>query len=106
MRNFLKQTFSSLIGSLLGLIIFCGVGTTGIFLLLLAATASKDTGPNVKDKSIVVFDLSMNITDGEPSGNDVLQKAISGVQDNRMSLRSVLDAWKRRSGISELWEYT
>lgn len=95
MRNFLKQTFASLIGSLLGLIIFCGVGTTGIFLLLLAATASKDTGPNVKDKSIVVFDLSMNITDGEPSGNDVLQKAISGVQDNRMSLRSVLDALEK-----------
>lgn len=95
MRNFLKQTFASLIGSLLGLIIFCGLGTTGLFLLLLAASASKETGLEVKDKSVLVFDLSMNITDGEPSANDVIQKTISGVEDNRMSLRSVLDALEK-----------
>ena len=95
MRNFLKQTFASLIGSLLGLIIFCGLGTTGLFLLLLAASASKETGLEVKDKSVLVFDLSMNITDGEPSANDVIQKTLSGVEDNRMSLRSVLDALEK-----------
>ncbi|MBW4646177.1 MAG: signal peptide peptidase SppA [Goleter apudmare HA4340-LM2] len=91
MRNFLKQTFASLIGSLLGLIIFCGVGTTGLLLLLIVAATSKDSSPEVKDKSVVVFDLSMNITDGEPSSGTVLRKALSGVDENRMTLRSVLD---------------
>jgi protease-4 len=91
MRNFLQQTFASLIGSLLGLMIFCGVGTTGLFLLLFVVATSKDTGPEVKDKSVVVFDLSMNITDGSPSSGQVLQKALSGVDENRMTLRSVVD---------------
>ncbi len=92
MRNFLQQTFASLIGSLLGLFIFCGLGTTGLLLLVLVAATSKDTGPEVKDKSVVVFDLSMNITDSEPNSGEVLQKALSGVDDNRMTLRSVVDS--------------
>jgi protease IV len=53
MNNFIKQTFASLIGSLLGLIIFAGLGTTGLFLVILAATSSKETGPEVKNKSVV-----------------------------------------------------
>jgi protease IV len=95
MRNFLKQTFASLVGSLLGLFIFCGVGTTGLLLLFFAAANSKDTGPVVKDKSVVVFDLSMNITDRKPGSGEALQKALSGVEDDRMSLRSVLDALEK-----------
>ncbi len=91
MRNFFQQTFASLIGSLLGLIIFSGIGTTGLLLLLFAAATSKDTGPEVKDKSVVVFDLSMNITDGEPSSDAILQKALSGVEENRMALRNVVE---------------
>jgi protease IV len=95
MRNFLKQTFASLIGSLLGLFIFCGLGTTGLLLLIFAAASSKDVGPLVKDKSMLVFDLSMNITDGEPSTSELLEKALSGEEINRMSLRSVLDALEK-----------
>jgi protease IV len=95
MRNFLKQTFASLVGSLLGLFIFCGVGTTGLLLLFFAAANSKDTGPVVKDKSVVVFDLSMNITDRKPGSGEALQKALSGVEDDRMSLRSVLDTLEK-----------
>ncbi|WGV28537.1 signal peptide peptidase SppA [Halotia branconii] len=91
MRNFLKQTLASLVGSLLGLMIFCGVGTTGLFLLLFAAATFKDTGPVVKDKSMVVFDLSMNITDREPSSSEVFQQTFSGVKEERMTLRNVLD---------------
>lgn len=92
MRNFLQQTFASLIGSLLGLFIFSGVSLTGLFLLLIVAATSKDSDPEVKDKSVVVFDLSMNITDGEPSSDTVLRRALSGVDEKRMSLRSVLDS--------------
>jgi len=46
MRNFFKQTFASVVGTL-GLFIFLGLGTGGL-LLLLIAVASRDTGPQVR----------------------------------------------------------
>ena len=95
MRNFIKQTFASLIGTLLGLIIFGGLGTTGLLLLVLAATSSKDTGPKVKDKSMLVFDLSMKITDSEPSSDEVFQNTISGVDDQKMALRKVVETLEK-----------
>ncbi|WP_193198327.1 signal peptide peptidase SppA [Nostoc sp. MG11] len=95
MRNFLKQTFASLVGSFLGLIIFSGLGTTGLLLLLVAATSSKNVGPEVKDKSVLVFDLSMKITDGAPSSNEILQNTLSGVEDKRMTLRKVLETLEK-----------
>jgi protease IV len=95
MRNFIKQTFASLVGTLLGLIIFGGLGTTGLFLLILAASSSKDTGPNVKDKSVLVFDLSMKITDSEPSSDELFQNTLSGVDDERMALRKVIETLEK-----------
>lgn len=92
MSNFIKQTVASLLGSLLGLIIFSGVGTVGLLLLLFAAASSKDTAIEVKDKSVLVFDLSMNITDTEPSSNQLFRQALSGESENRMSLRKVIDS--------------
>ncbi|AFY45920.1 signal peptide peptidase SppA [Nostoc sp. PCC 7107] len=92
MNNFLKQTVASLIGSLLGLFIFCGISTTGLLLLLFAIAASQDVSPVVKDKSVVVFDLSMNITDREPSAGEELQRTLSGNPEDRITLRKVLEA--------------
>jgi len=94
MRNFLKQTFASLVGSLLGLIIFCGIGSTGLFLILLAV-ASRDSSPEVKDKSVLVFDLSMNITDSDPKSNGLFQKALSGENNDQLSLHTVLNALEK-----------
>ncbi|MDZ8183674.1 MAG: signal peptide peptidase SppA [Nostoc sp. ChiSLP02] len=91
MTNFIKQTLASLIGSLLGLIIFAGLGTSGLFFLLLAATSSKDTGPQVKDKSMLVFDLSMKISDGEPNSGEFFQNALSNVGEERMTLRKIME---------------
>ncbi|WP_026734766.1 signal peptide peptidase SppA [Fischerella sp. PCC 9605] len=93
MQNFIKQTFASLVGSVLGLFIFFGLGTTGLLLLLFAA--SRDMGPQVKDKSMLVFDLSMKITDGEPSSSQLLQKTLSGDEQEQMSLRAVLDSLEK-----------
>jgi protease IV len=90
MRNFFKQTFASLIGTVLGLMIFFGISTTGIIFLLFAVTTSRDTTPQVKDQSIVVFDLSMNITDTPPGSSELLQQALSGAEAPRMTLRSVI----------------
>ncbi|MDZ7965224.1 MAG: signal peptide peptidase SppA [Nostoc sp. DedSLP03] len=95
MRNFIKQTFASLVGTLLGLIIFAGLGTTGLFLLIFAASSSKDTGPYVKNKSVLVFDLSMKITDGEPSSDQLFQNTISGVDGDRMALRKVVETLEK-----------
>ncbi|MDZ8024580.1 MAG: signal peptide peptidase SppA [Nostoc sp. DedQUE11] len=95
MTNFIKQTVASLIGTVLGLIVFCGLGTTGLFLLLLAATSTKDTGPEVKDKSVLVFDLSMKITDGEPNSGEFFQNALSGAVEERMTLRKVVETLEK-----------
>lgn len=92
MRQFLKQTFASLIGSLAGLILFFSLGTSGLLFLIIAA-ASKDTGPQVKDKSVLVFDLSMDISDSQPSSSasEALGEALSGDESNKTTLRTVLD---------------
>ncbi len=76
MTNFIKQTFASLVGTLLGLIIFGSLGTTGLFLLILAATSSKDTGR-------------------EPSSGELFQNTISGVDEERMALRKVVETLEK-----------
>ncbi|MBD2609930.1 MAG: signal peptide peptidase SppA [Nostoc sp. ZfuVER08] len=95
MTNFIKQTLASLVGTVLGLIVFCGLGTTGLFLLLLAATSTKDTGPEVKDKSVLVFNLSMKITDGEPNSGEFFQNALSGAAEERITLRKVVETLEK-----------
>ncbi|WP_413172548.1 signal peptide peptidase SppA [Anabaena azotica] len=95
MTNFLKQTFASLIGSLLGLTIFSGIGTLGLFFLIVIAATSKDTGPQVKNKSMLVFDLSMKITDSQPSSSDFLQKTLSGVNEDQITLRKVIETLEK-----------
>ena len=92
MRQFLKQTLASLVGSLAGLILFFSLGAGGlVFLLILAA--SRDEGPKVKDNSVLVFDLSQDITDTTPtsSTSEALGEALSGDQTNSVTLRTVLD---------------
>jgi protease-4 len=54
--------------------------------------AARDTTPTVKDKSVLVFDLSQTITDA-PSATDtrdVLNDVIAGNRPDTVSLRSVL----------------
>jgi len=95
MNNFLKQTLASLIGSLLGLTIFSGVSTVGFLLILIAVASSQSSTPTVKDKSVLVFDLSMNITDSEPNSSQLLQKTFSGVEENNITLRKVVETLDR-----------
>ncbi|MFB8791660.1 MAG: signal peptide peptidase SppA [Potamolinea sp.] len=93
MRQFLKQTLASMVGSLAGLILFFSLGTGGLIFLLLTAV-SRDTGPIVKDKSVLVFDLSLNISDTEPnaSTSEAIEEALSGDDTNSVTLRTVLDS--------------
>jgi len=89
MRDFFKYTFASF----LGLLIFFGLGTGGLIFLLISA-AMKDSGPEVKDKSVLVFDLSTKITDTNPKSGtgQLLQKAFAGEREDTITLRTVLDA--------------
>lgn len=95
MRNFLKQTFAIAVGSLLGLFIFFGLGIGGLLLLITAA--SRDSEPQVKDKSVLVYDLSVNISDAKPNSGTsaVLQKALSGEDNNTVTLRTLLDTLEK-----------
>lgn len=89
MGQFLKQVFASLIGTVAGLTLFVVLGTGGLILLVVSA-AMQDTGPTVKDKSILVFDLSTEIRDTKPPST--LSQALQEDDTTTLTLREVLDA--------------
>ncbi|MGD1807959.1 signal peptide peptidase SppA [Dapis sp. BLCC M126] len=94
MKDFFKYTFASLIGSILGITLIIGFGFGGvIFFVASIASKSKDIGPQVKDKSILVFDLATNITDTRPlsSTGEALQEALSSDQPTTITLRKVIN---------------
>lgn len=90
MGNFFKQIFANLIGTLLALMIFTGTVTTGLVILVFAAMTSQSIESAVTNKSVLVFNLSMKITDSKPSYNQPLKKILYGGNEPRMSLRSIL----------------
>jgi len=93
MRKFITQTLASMLGSLLGFTLFFGIGTVGLVSLIIAA-ASKDTGPQVKDKSVLVFDLSLTVRDTAPTSSisRAIEEALSGEETDTITLRTVVDS--------------
>jgi len=95
MKDFLKYTCASLLGTFLGLLLLGSIGLGGLVVLIaLAASSSKDSGPQVKDKSVLVLDLSLNITDSKPSRSPsaAIQDVLSDEAGNAVTLRTVLDS--------------
>lgn len=92
MRKFITQTFASMLGSLLGFTLFFGIGTVGLISLIISA-ASRDTGPQVKDKSVLVFDLSLTVRDTDPTSSTsrAIEEALSGEETDTITLRTVVD---------------
>ena len=89
MRQFLKQTFASTIGSVVGLFLVLGLGVSGLFLMLSSAVSdSEDFG--IEDQSVLVFDLSTQIRDSEPPVN--LAQAFSSQEREIITLRRVLQS--------------
>jgi protease IV len=93
MRDFFKYTFASL----LALLIFLGVSVGGLVILVvsIAALGSKDTGPEVKDKSVLVFNLALDINDARrtSSPGEAFQEALSDSDSaDSITLRETLDA--------------
>lgn len=87
--GFLKQTVASLIGTLVGLFIFVVLGTSGLVALLFLV-ASRDDSAAVEDKSILVFDLSIQINDTKPPSS--IAQALAAENTKVMTLRQVLDS--------------
>jgi protease-4 len=94
MGQFIKQIFASLIGTLAGLILFFVLGTGGL-VVLIVSSAMQDSSPTVKDKSILVFDLSTKIRDTKPPST--LSSALSEEPIKVMTLHQVLDALEAAS---------
>lgn len=96
MRNFLKYTFASIVGTLISLGIVGTLGISGLIFLLVGAVSSKDTaGPEVENQSVLVFDLSLAIADTKPSSStaEAVSEALSDDDSpDTMTLRTVLDA--------------
>ncbi len=93
MRKFITQTLASMLGSLIGFTLFFGIGTVGLVSLIITA-ASKDTGPQVKDKSVLVFDLSLTVRDTAPTSSisRAIEEALSGEETDTIKLRTVVDS--------------
>ena len=94
MKDFLKYTFASLIGNILGITLIIGFGFGGlIFFFVSIASKTKDLGPQVQDKSILVFDLATNITDTRPisSTGEALQEALSSDKTTTITLRKAIN---------------
>ncbi|MEG5040401.1 MULTISPECIES: signal peptide peptidase SppA [unclassified Microcoleus] len=94
MKDFLKYTCASLLGTFLGLLLLGSIGLGGLVVLIaMAASSSKDSGPQVKDKSVLVLDLSLNITDSKPSRSTgaAIEEVLSEDSGDTVTLRTVLD---------------
>lgn len=98
MRDFLKYTFASFVGVLL----FVSVGFGGlIVLLILLSLGGQEAVPRVEDRSILTFDLSLEITDSVPQvePEELLQDALTSQDSIRpIGLRTVLDALEQAAG--------
>lgn len=89
MRQFLKQTIASTIGSMLGLILLFTLGTSALVVMFVAAVSNEET-PGIKDKSVLVLDLSTQVRDSKPPVN--LAQAFSGEKQEIVTLREALQA--------------
>ena len=90
MRQFLKQTFASTIGSVIGLCLFLGLSVGGLFFLILTAVSTNKDIQKIEDKSVLVFDLSTQIRDSKPAVN--LAQAFSSKKQEIITLRRVLQS--------------
>ncbi|OIP68871.1 MAG: signal peptide peptidase SppA [Oscillatoriales cyanobacterium CG2_30_40_61] len=91
MKDFLKFTFASLLGNLIGLVLTTTLGIGGlIFLVILMA--NQESEPLVKDKSVLVFDLALSVSDTgpNPSTSEALQEILSEDSPTSIQLRTLV----------------
>ena len=105
MRDFFKTTLATIVG----LTLFSGISLLGLVLLIAGLAASgQSSAPQVKDNSILTFDLAKQITDSKSDRNtrELINDAVSGELDDSFTLRSVtsaLDSAARDPKITALY---
>ena len=75
MLEFIKNTFSSVLGTLIALFF---LGLMAFLSLILIAQALQDPEPQIPEKALLVVDLSLSINDKPPTAsiNQVIEEAI------------------------------
>ncbi len=92
MRQFIKQTLASTIGSLLSLTLFSAISLT-LFLTVIGAIINSATDKDpvaIADKTVLTIDLSRSIVDLDPG--KTLQEAVAGEANRTIELKSALNA--------------
>ncbi|MEB3210418.1 MAG: signal peptide peptidase SppA [Leptolyngbyaceae bacterium] len=93
MRDFFKYVFASLVG--LAIFTTLGIGAVVVFFASLVSLTAQAPESAVEDDSILVVDLSVEITDSQPisTAGEVIGEALSGsTAPETIALRTVLDA--------------
>ncbi len=67
MLKFLRTVLATLVG----LILFTALGAGGLALLVFTAAKPEQSAPKVRKKSVLVYDLSLPVTDSAPSGSSL-----------------------------------
>ena len=89
MRQFFKQTIASLIGTVAGIMLLLTVGVSGLAMLIISAVSvEEETG--LKNKSVLVIDLSLKIQDTKPASS--LGEVIDLKQSDTITLRQVIQS--------------
>jgi protease-4 len=93
MRDFLKQILATVVG----LALFTAMSVGGLAALLFSvAFFSRDTAPDIESGTMLTFNLSQPISDGQGDEGNVLSEAISGNRSPQtMPLRTVLTTLER-----------
>ena len=89
MSQFLKQTFASIVGTIAGTLILLTVGASGLVFLFIT-TISSTKEPQIKDQSILVFDLSTQIRDSQTPTS--IKQVLAGETQKTIPLRQVLQS--------------
>jgi len=95
MKDFLKLTFASLVGSIVAIALLVTVGVGGLLSLVISIAASaKDSGPKVEDKTVLVLDLGTTIQDAKITSttSEALEEVLSGDEAATLALRNVVGA--------------
>ncbi len=86
MKNFLKQTLASFLGSLASLFLLALLSSGGLFLLIVILFSMSST-PKIENQSALVFNLNSQISDYQ-SDND-LSSLLSNNNVERLTLRDI-----------------
>lgn len=99
MKDFLKQVFSSCLGTVLALSLLSTISITA-FIAIITVFSKQDETRKVKDNTILIFDTGMIIQDRDPSSsvNDV----ITGNLPDAISLRDVTESIRAAAEDSKI----